>query len=148
MIWNLMREMDSLKRDLDRFFGEGDYPKPRIAFLPGRAARSYPLINLSEDADNLYVEALAPAVAVDSLNVSVAGNTLTISGEKPPVSGSIESKAFHRCERSAGKFVRSVELPVSIDEAKISAQYKNGILQITLPKTAEEKPKQIKIAVS
>ncbi len=58
-------------------------PFCRFAFLPGRAARWYPQMNISEDADHFYVEPLAPGLTPDSLKVSVARNQLTISGEKP-----------------------------------------------------------------
>jgi len=80
--WN---NMDALRSEIDRAFEQLSF-RPELffptAFLPGRAARRYPLINLHEDRDTLYVEALAPGVEPASLELSAVGHTLTISGEK------------------------------------------------------------------
>ncbi len=150
MMWDLFKEMNSLKRDFDRFFGnyERGFAFPNIAFLPGRAAREYPLINLSEDDHNFYVEALSPGINIETLNVNVSNSTLTISGEKPPINGNVEPKAFHRSERSGGKFIKTIELPSDVDESRIKAEYKNGLLSISLPKREKAKPKTIKIEVA
>lgn len=150
MMWDLVKEMDELRREFDRIFGEFDrgFSIPRFAFLPGRAARAYPLMNLSEDENSFYIEALAPGIKPDTLNVNVAHNALTISGEKPPISGDIEPKAFHRSERSAGKFIRTIELPSDVDENKIKAEYKNGIITIHLAKSEKAQPKKIKIDIA
>jgi HSP20 family protein len=78
----------------------------------------------------------------------VAGETLTLSGEKPRAPGEIKPEAFHREERAAGKFVRSIELPVDVDETKVKAEYKNGLLLINLPKSEKAKPKQISVQVA
>jgi len=146
-----LREMEALRREIDRAFQNFGFmttPLPRAAFLPGKSARRYPLINIHEDKDNIYVEALAPGVDPKSLNVSVIKNALTIAGEKPAVNGGIEPEAFHRNERSAGKFMRNIELPAEVDEKDVKADYKNGILVIKLPKAEEAKPKQINVNVS
>ena len=146
--WNLM---DALRQDIDRAFqnaGASNDAASRAAFLPGRAARRYPLVNLSEDRDHLYVEALAPGVAPESIDVSVLRNVLTISGEKQRHPEAIQPEAFHRSERAAGKFVRTLELPVEIDADQVSAQYQHGLLRITLPKASAARPKQISVSVS
>ncbi|MGH8526683.1 MAG: Hsp20/alpha crystallin family protein, partial [Gammaproteobacteria bacterium] len=124
------------------------YPYSRVAFLPGRAPRRYPLINLNEDKDNIYLEALAPGVDPSAFNVTIVRNKLTLSGEKRRLAGEIKPEAFHRSERASGKFVRSLELPVEVDESKTSAEYKNGILKLTLPKAEKAKPKQINVRVA
>jgi HSP20 family protein len=76
------------------------------------------------------------------------GNTLSIAGEKRRVAGDVKPEAFHRSERATGKFVRHIELPVEVDENKVQADYKNGLLTVTLPKTERAKPKQIAVQVS
>lgn len=141
----LRREMDELFRAFEEDFW--DLPSFRFSFLPGVSARSYPLINIAEDKDNLYIEALAPGVNPDTLEVSVLNNTVKIAGEKPAVKD-VKPEAFHRNERSSGKFIRTVSLPVDVDTDKVKAEYKNGILLITLPKAESAKPKQITVNVN
>lgn len=150
--WNPWRELDTLRREVERVFenygGEVSRgPFWRGAFLPGRAARNYPLLNLSDDKEHLYVEALAPGVNPETLDISVLQNTLRVSGEKQAISGEIKPEAFHRNERSAGSFVRTLTLPVDVDSARVTAEYKNGVLRITLPKAEAAKPKQITVQV-
>jgi HSP20 family protein len=146
--WN---PMEALRRDIDRAFNNAGFsnePFFRTAFLPGRAARRYPLINLAEDRDYIYIEALAPGVDPESINLAVMHNVLTISGEKRRHTEDIKPEAFHRSERAAGKFVRTIELPVEVDADHVKAEYKHGILMITLPKAEAAKPKQISVSVS
>jgi len=151
--WDPFDEMEALRRHLGRAFQEFTLendlvPYSRVAFLPGRAPRRYPLINLNEDKDHIYLEALAPGVDPAALNLTIVRNKLTLSGEKRRVEGDIKPEAFHRSERASGKFVRTIELPVEVDESKTNAEYKNGILKLTLPKAEKAKPKQINVKVA
>lgn len=149
--WNPWRELEALRRDIDHAFnnvGPTNSPSFRSSFLPGRAARQYPLVNLSEDRDYLYVEALAPGVDPASIDVAVMRNVLTISGEKRRLPEDLKAEAIHRSERAAGKFVRSIELPIEIDSEHVKAEYKHGLLRVTLPKAAAAKPKQINVSVA
>jgi HSP20 family protein len=148
--WNPFADMEALRQEIDRAFedfGLGHAPLRRVAFLPGREPRHYPLINLLEDKNNIYVEALTPGVDPQSMNVATARNRLTLSGEKSGV-GNVKPEAFHRNERASGKFVRTIDLPVEINEAQIQAEYKNGLLVVTLPKAEKAKPKQISVKVA
>jgi len=145
---NSVDEMEMLHREIDRAFEDFVPPMEpflRTAFLPGRLARAYPLINLHGDKDNLYVEAVAPGLDPASLNLTVVHNTLTISGEKKGPPSDIKPEMFHREERASGKFVRTVTLPVEIDDTKVSAEYKNGLVIITLPKSEKAKPRKIAV---
>jgi len=149
-VWDPFREMEELRREVDRAFESfvtGRRPDfRRAAFLPGYGARQYPLVNLHEDKDNLYVEALAPGVDPEKLDLTVQGTTLTISGEKRSLDG-VPSEAIHRSERSAGRFVRTVDLPCPVDDTGTVASYKHGLLLITLPKHEAAKPRQIAVQV-
>ncbi|MCL5271625.1 MAG: Hsp20/alpha crystallin family protein [bacterium] len=150
--WDPFRELDALRREIDRSLGFGDggwrFPFSRFSFLPGRAARGYPLLNLSEDGDNFYVEALAPGIDLATLKVAVVRDQLQISGAKHEAGRDAKPEAFHRNERAAGRFVRTIALPAEVDEAKVKAEYNNGLLTITLPKHERAKPRQITVNVA
>ncbi|NUQ69773.1 MAG: Hsp20/alpha crystallin family protein [Chthonomonadales bacterium] len=147
--WNPWREIEALRRELFRATGSPGSRIPRassVAFLPGRAARAYPLTNVSEDGDTIYVQALAPGLDPDKLELTVLGTTLTISGEKPKTEG-ITADAYHRTERSAGRFVRSIELPTQVEADNVTARYVNGLLHIRLPRAAAARPRQVSVSV-
>ena len=149
--WNSLHVMEALHRDIERAFGNAgvaNEPFSRVAFLPGRAARRYPMINLSEDRDYVYVEALAPGVEVESLSLAVIRNVLSIAGEKRRTPDTIPPEAFHRNERAAGKFVRTVDLPVAVDAEQVTAAYQHGLLLVTLAKAAAAKSTQITVTVT
>jgi len=153
MTWDPLREMETLHREFDRLFEDmgvqhWTFPFTRFSFLPGRAARMYPLINLSEDADHVYVEALAPGIDPKTLKVTVVRDQLTISGEKKRTNEEIKPEAWHRNERAAGSFLRTISLPMDVDEGKINAEYKNGLLTVTMPKAEAAKPKMISVNIA
>ena len=153
--WNPWQEMHRLRHDIDRAFehvgwrngGRNGHPFP-TAFLPGRAARAYPLVNVSEDAHALYVTALAPGLDPAAIQLTVQDNRLTMTGEKPRVAAEIQPEAFHRSERAAGKFVRTVTFPLEVEHDKVQADYKHGLVVVTLPKAEKAKPKQITVSHS
>jgi HSP20 family protein len=148
--WNPFEDLATLRQEIDRAFEGfgGQDPMRQVAFLPGRGPRRYPLINLLEDKDHLYIEALTPGVDPQSLNVTVVQNRLTMAGEKTRIAGEVKQEAFHRSERASGKFVRTVDLPVEVDAGAVEAEYKNGLLVVTIPKAEKAKPKQINVKVT
>ena len=150
--WNPWQEMERVRRDIDRAFeqvgwrnGGRTFP---TAFLPGRAARAYPLVNVSEDADALYVTALAPGLDPTAIQLTVQDQRLTIAGEKQRLAAEMQPEAFHRSERAAGKFVRTVTLPMDVEHDQVRADYKNGLLVVTVPKAEKAKPKQIPVRLN
>jgi len=150
--FDIFDEMARMRREIDRILGEDrlsswTFPFSRISFLPGRASQAYPLINICEDSDNIYVDALAPGLDPEALNVSVSGDQLVISGEKKSLPKSLKSENIHRSERSTGQFARSLSLSVGVQSDKVQANYINGVLKIILPKMEEAKPKQIQVKV-
>jgi len=147
--WNPLAEFDALRREIDRVFqgySPSGWSRPYSAFLPGSAARSYPLVNVTEKPEEYVVEALAPGLDPDSLDVTVKANTLTISGEKKALEG-VEPEQYHRNERATGKFVRTLTLGAEIDEKKVVARYTNGLLVVTLPRAESAKPKRVAVSV-
>lgn len=142
--FDLFREMENLRREVDDAFSHfrvGRLLTPD--FLPGIGAGEYPRVNLSEDENNFYLEAMVPGIKPEQLELSMLQNTLTFSGERLEAHG--KERIWHRHERGAGKFMRTIELPTSVDSEKIDAQYRNGVLMITLPKAAGVKAKKITV---
>ncbi|NQU42373.1 Hsp20/alpha crystallin family protein [bacterium] len=150
--WDPLQEMEDIYRDFHRTFGRlgaprWTWPFARTSFLPGRAARAYPLLNMHEDADALHIEALAPGVDPDSLKVNIVGDQISIAGEKRDLGDKVKPEEYHRNERAVGSFVRTVALPIAIQPDKVEARYENGLLTVKLPKAEEARPKQISVKV-
>ena len=133
-------DMNRARDEMDRLFGR--YTGRRFPL----AASSYPLLNISEDDDRVYVEAELPGMEMNDLDILVQGNQLSIKGQRPEPSS--EDKTWHRQERGNGKFSRLVELPFDLDQTKVEAQFRNGVLTITLPKREESKPRRIEVKVN
>ncbi|WP_320178413.1 Hsp20/alpha crystallin family protein [Roseovarius pacificus] len=153
--WNPLGELDALRREVERAFEDfgatgalWNRPFSRVAFLPQLPGRGYPLLNLNEDADNLYVDVLAPGLDPESIDVSVVRDVLRISGEKAAINAGIKPEAYHRTERGAGRFSRTITLPAQIESEKVTAAYENGVMRLTLPKHEQAKPKQISVSVN
>ena len=111
--WDLFKEMDQLHREIDSLFN--GHHRGRLfgpAFEPGLGMRQYPKINLRDDADNVYVEALLPGVDPDKIDMNILGNTLTLAGERPAGDEPDGNCTWHRRERGTGKFMRTIELSV------------------------------------
>jgi HSP20 family protein len=104
-------------------------------------------MNVTEDKDSFYVRAELPGLKPDELDISVTGDTLSLSGERK-IPAEDENAQYHRREREAGKFSRIVSLPSQVNTGKVEASCKDGILTITLPKAEAAKPKQITIKAS
>jgi HSP20 family protein len=141
--WDVFREMENLRREMDqvfRGFGMGRLLAP--TFLHGLEFEEYPRVNISEDENNVYVDALVPGIEPQNINLNVMKGTLTLSGERKEEPG---ERAWHRRERGTGKFLRAIELPVGVDAERVDARYQSGILTITLPRSEEAKPKKIAI---
>jgi HSP20 family protein len=111
------------------------------------AAGVFPLINVTEDKDNYYVRAELPGLKADDLELSVTGDTLSISGERK-IPAEDEKAQYHRRERDAGRFSRIVSLPAQLNTGKVEASCTDGVLAVTLPKAEEAKPRQIAVKTS
>ena len=134
----------ALQRRMDRLFDDfaGDYPWPSTN---GRGALM-PSIDVSETDKDMTIEAELPGVDEKNIDVTLTDNLLTIRGEKKQEEEE-KKKDYHLTERSYGSFSRSMTLPFDADPAKIKADFKDGVLTITLPKPAEAKAKVKKIAI-
>ena len=131
-------EFDRLRQEVDQLFNS--FSTGTTPFF----SRVYPALNVAEDADNLYVRAELPGVKPDSLDISVVEGRLLVKGEKK-IETEDQKKGYHRREREAGIFRRTITLPSRVDPSKVAAAMKNGILTITLPKAEEAKPRKITV---
>jgi HSP20 family protein len=112
-----------------------------------RANRPWsPSVDIFETEDALTVKADLPEVKIEDIDVRVEHQTLTLRGQRK-FSKDESIKGYHRIERSYGEFVRSFAVPSTVDTEKVLADYKNGVLTITLPKKETAKPRQVKVAV-
>ncbi|MEZ4388021.1 MAG: Hsp20/alpha crystallin family protein [Candidatus Krumholzibacteriia bacterium] len=146
--WNPFQELEVLRRGIDDVFASV-WPTGAgrtSAFLPGRSARSYPLLNIAARDDRFVIDAFAPGLDKDSLEVTVDRNVVRISGEKRDLTD-VAPERFHRRERAAGRFTRTVQLDGEIDEKRVEATYADGILHLDLPKSAAALPRKISVAV-
>jgi len=101
-------------------------------------------LDLYEDANNVYVKAELPGMKKEDIDLSLHDGCLSISGERKSES-SHEGAEIYRAERFFGRFQRTVTLPTSVAADKVKAQYKDGILTVTLPKSEDAKPKHIDV---
>lgn len=105
-----------------------------------------PSVDIFEEADDVILKAELPGMKKEDIEVNVTGDTITISGEKKKEE-KVEKKNYYRLERSHGSFSRSFRMPQEVQSDKIKAVFKEGVLEIRLPKTEEAKQREKKIAV-
>jgi HSP20 family protein len=140
--WDPVRDMMSLREAMDRLFEES-FVRPRGMLAPVEGAATLAL-DVFESDEDVTVRASIPGVNPDDIDISVTGDVLTIKGE---TSEEREEKQgnYQLRERRYGAFQRSVNLPAPVNTDKAEAEFKNGVLTLTLPKVEEVKPRSIKI---
>ena len=107
-----------------------------------------PPVDIFQSSEHeLVLKAELPEMSREDIDITVENDTLTISGEKKP-SGDVKEEQFHHIERRYGAFHRSFSLPQTVDTAKVSAEYKHGVLTVRLPLREEAKPRQIKVDIA
>ena len=146
--WDVFRDLDNLRREIDEAFRGAGYNRPfGSTFLSPVVTRRFPLVSVGDDESNVYVDAVVPGVNPADIDLTVLRNTLTISGERKHLDVA-QGQIVHRSELGSGKFSRTLELPVDIDPDKVGAEYKDGIMRITMAKAEHAKPKKIDIKLS
>lgn len=139
-MWRMKRladnvpEMIDLQREINKLFSN----------VWQNTTLDYPAVNVWGKDDSIIVTTELPGMDAEDINISVAGNMLTIAGmsKADPVK---EGETYLRQERELGNFQRNFQLPFSVDSTKVEAKYEKGILQITLPGNKEDLPEKIKI---
>jgi HSP20 family protein len=129
--------MNRLRREMNQMLG--DLSTSRVG-----TGLSYPAINVWSDENSALIVAEIPGMGQEDLEINVTGDTLTINGERKP-DKLPEGARYHRQERSYGKFNRNIQLPYTVDVNKVKANFKNGVLEIILPRIEAEKPKKITV---
>ena len=142
--WRNLNELENLRKDMSRAFDSFS----RSVFPEREETTSgwYPLVDIAETKDEFVIAIELPGVSKEDVKINIADNTLTLKGDKKKIKKDDDSK-FHRNERYFGTFQRSFSLPSQVNSEKVSANYKDGVLSIVLPKKEEVKPKEISISV-
>jgi len=136
------RDLFRLQDQLFKTYGEAYGPREES----GLTAAWTPPVDVFENADAITLKVELPEVEATDVDVQVEANQLTIRGERK-LEKAEEREGYHRIERTYGAFSRSFTLPSTVDTEHISAESRDGVLRIVLPKRAETKPRQIKVQV-
>jgi HSP20 family protein len=148
--WRSFGDLGRTEREMERmfedFFGRRMSPLWPSRWLGAGTQVSMPAVDVYQEQDDIVVKAELPGMDKDNIDVIVSDHLLTIKGEKKKEE-EVKEENYYRSERSQGSFVRTVELPADVKSDQVKATFKNGLLEIHLPKTEDAKKKEIKIKV-
>jgi len=143
--WSPFNQLSTLRDEMNRLF---DVSLPGFGGREDRLLGVWnPPLDVFQDKDHVFVKTELPGMKKEDIQISLHENTLTVSGERKHDQEIREGDSY-RSERFFGRFHRSVTLPVTVQTDNVKAQYKDGILTVTLSKAEEAKPKQIEVQVS
>jgi len=143
-VWPGFGRLTDLRDEIDRLF---EVPLSELARTSQILSGWTPALDLFEDKDNYHVRAELPGMKKEEIDLSLHNDCLSISGERKQEE-KFKSTEVYRAERFFGRFQRTVSLPGPVAADKVKAQYQDGVLTVTLPKTEEAKPKHIDVNVS
>ncbi len=145
--WDPFVELEDVSKQLNRIFGKF----PARTEQPGRellaTADWAPSVDITETDTAYLIKGEIPGVNKEDIKVNIENGMLTMCGERKQEKEE-KGKKFHRIERSYGSFVRSFRLPDNVDEAAIKAEFKDGMLNVTLPKSTQAKTKSTNVTVT
>ncbi len=141
--WEPVRNLNDIQGEVNRLF-DSFFGRPSTVAAGERMWA--PLADMYETKDDLFVTFELPGVREKEVSVAVTGDLLTVKGERK-LEHDLKDDGYYRLERLYGKFERSVPLPIPVQSDKVKATYRDGVLEIRLPKVEEVKPKEIKIDV-
>ena len=149
--WRPFSEMarweSEMERMFDDFFGRRLRPIMDERWWPTRAiGLSAPAVDLYEEKDEIVAKIELPGMEKDDIEVNITDHRLTVKGEKKKEK-EIKEENYYRSERSYGSFIRALDLPKEVQAEKAQASFKDGVLEIRLPKTEEAKKKEVKVKV-
>jgi HSP20 family protein len=151
MPWRPFFDMPRWEREMENRFGslfdDKIFPLREEREWPGwRLGVRGPAVDLYEQKDEIIVKAELPGLTKDDIEVNIADKLLTLKGEKRK-EDEVKEEDYYRAERAYGSFVRSVELPAEVTLEKVKAVFKNGVLEIRLPKSEQAKQKEIRVKI-
>ena len=145
--WDPFRELEDMSDRLNRMFNRPALPRTNGNSKETMVVADWiPSVDVSETEGEYQIKAEIPDVKKEDVKVTVEDGVLTIQGERKHEKEE-KGKKYHRVERSYGSFVRSFTLPDLVDEEKVKAEFKDGVLNLQLPKSEKAKPKAIEVAV-
>ena len=143
--WEPLRDLMTAQTDFGRLFREAFAPFSGETEISTRAWA--PPVDIYETENDIVVKAELPGVDPKDVEVRIEDNTLYLKGERK-FEKEVKEQNYHRVERSYGSFARSFSLPSSIDASTVKAEFKDGLLTVTMPKREEAKPKTVKVEVA
>jgi HSP20 family protein len=143
--WNPFRELEDIQTRLNRVFNDAPARRPESDGL--FFADWAPAVDIQETDKEYLIKAELPEMRKEDVKVEVLDGVLTIEGERTQDKEE-KGKKFHKVERSYGKFVRQFALPNEVEMTNVQADYKDGVLNVHLPKTAAAKPKAVEVKVA
>ncbi len=147
--WSPMRELETMRRDMERFFGAVCEPFGKKRHWLHRTAEHgaiVPNVDMYDKKTEIVVKAELPGIEKNNVELTITKDSLTIKGETRKEE-EVKEEDYYCCERSYGSFLRTIPLPAEIDTKKVKASFKNGVLEVKLPKLEEAKTKEVKVAV-
>ncbi|MBI5905701.1 MAG: Hsp20/alpha crystallin family protein [Deltaproteobacteria bacterium] len=143
--WDPVRDLSSIQDKMNQLF-EDTFTRTKGREEGLGTGMWTPAVDIYETNDSVIVKAELPGLTREQVGIEVKDGLLTLRGERK-VEKEVKEENYHRIERAYGTFQRSFSLPSTIDQEKISATLKDGVLELTLPKREQAKPKQITVAV-
>ena len=140
--WEPFRDVSDIQQEVNRLF-DSFFGRPAMQTTERMWV---PSVDMYETKDDLYVTFELPGIREKEVSVSITNDVLTVKGERK-WDKEVKDEAYHRLERVYGKFERAVPLPMPVQADKVKATYRDGVLEIKLPKAEEVKPKEIKIDI-
>ena len=145
--WNQYREMEALHRSLGSLFSRSPVARLEGQEETMRVADWTPLVDISEDAKEYLIKAELPEVKKEDVKITMEDGTLSIMGDRK-FEKQDNGKKYHRVERAYGSFGRSFSLPDDASPAKVTADFKDGVLKVHLAKNEKARPQQVEVSVS
>jgi HSP20 family protein len=137
--WEPFRELTSLQNEMSRWMGG-------LLDGPGRGPQTWvPALDVWETDEDVVYSFDLPGIPEDKISIEVADGTLTISAEREKRE-EVADERYYRFERRFGTFTRAIGLPQGVDESKIAASYRDGVLEVRVPKPEEQKPRKIALS--